>query len=521
MLRGFLTVGGWTMLSRILGLVRDQLLAAFMGAGAVQDAYQVAFRLPNMFRRLFGEGAFNAAFVPLFSSVLTTDGEAAARQFARQVFGVLLVWLVGLCVLGEIFMPGILRVIAPGFVENGERYELAVTLSRITFPYLVLICGAALVSGVLNGLHKFGVAAAAYLAFNVVGIAAILGATPFLPSVAHAAAWGVTASGVVQLGLLLIAARKAGFDLTPLPPRITAGIRTLGRRMAPGLIGSGVTQINLTIDTIIATLLPAGSVSLMYFADRLNQLPLGVLGAAAGTTLLPLLTRHIAADDHDSAHAAQNRAIDYVLMLTLPAMAGLLALGTPIMQTLFAHGSFTLEDAARSAQSLRAYVLGLPAFVLLKVLAPAFFARGDTATPVKVGFLALLINLMLNLLLMRPLTYVGPPLASSITAILNATLLSMLLLRRDALRPDPGMMRRTGLMALASAVMGGGLCLVNLVLPFPADHVTLWLTLRLLVEMPIGGLCYLLMLHMTGVLDLASALDGLRRRLNRRRTATR
>ncbi len=517
MLRGFLTVGGWTMLSRILGLVRDQLLAAFMGAGPMQDAYLVAFRLPNMFRRLFGEGAFNAAFVPLFSAILTEEGESEARILARQVFGVLLAWLVILCVLGEIFMPAVLRIIAPGFTANGPQYDLGVTLSRITFPYLVLICAAALVSGVLNGLHRFSMAAAAYLAFNVIGIASVLFATPFFPTVAHAAAWGVTVSGVVQLGLLMIAARRAGFDLTPLPPRLTPRVRLLGRRMLPGLIGSGVTQINLTIDTIIATLLPAGSISLMYFADRLNQLPLGVLGAAAGTTLLPVLTRHLAAGEHDEAHAAQGRALDYVLMLTLPAMAGLIALGTPIMQVLFAHGSFTLLDGALSAQSLRAYALGLPAFVLTKVLSPAFFARGDTATPVKVGLFTLVLNLILNLLLMRPLAHIGPPLASSLAAIVNVAVLSMMLVRRDALRIDGDARGRIVLMAVASCAMALVLVLINAVLRMPSAHVTFWLGLRLAVEIPLAGVMYLLLLHMLGVLDLASALDGMRRRFRRRR----
>ena len=381
----------------------------------------------------------------------------------------------------------------------------------------MLICAAALVSGVLNGLHRFSMAAAAYLSFNVVGIAAVLFVTPFMPTVAHAAAWGVTASGFVQLGLLMIAARRAGFDLTPLPPRITPEIRRLGRRMLPGLIGSGVTQINLTIDTIIATLLPAGSVSLMYFADRLNQLPLGVLGAAAGTTLLPVLTKHLAEDDDDGAHASQNRAIDYVLMLTLPAMAGLLVLATPIMQFLFAHGSFSLHDAALSAQSLRAYAFGLPAFVLIKVLSPAFFARGDTSTPVKIGFFTLTINLMLNLLLMKPLAHVGPPLASSLAALLNVCILSSLLIRRDALRPNGQMFTRVAQMTVASVVMALVLAGVNTLFPMPSSHITLWLGIMLLVEVPVGGLLYLLALQIMGVLDLATVLDSFKRRLARRK----
>lgn len=238
---------------------------------------------------------------------------------------------------------------------------------------------------------------------------------------------GVTASGVAQLGLLFWACERAHFGLTPLWPALTPRIRLLLRRMVPGLIGSGVGQINLTIDTIIGTLLPAGSVSLMYFADRINQLPLGVLGAAAGTTLLPVLTRHLAAGETDAAHAAQNRSIEYVLLLTLPAVAGLLVLAGPIMIVLFGHGSFTEHDALLSAQSLRAYAIGLPAFVMVKVLSPAFFARGDTRTPVYIGIGVLLLNFALNLLFMKPLVHMGPPLASSLAAFINVAVLALLL----------------------------------------------------------------------------------------------
>ncbi|GCD75400.1 integral membrane protein MviN [Acetobacter pasteurianus NBRC 3299] len=515
MLKNFLTVGGWTMLSRVLGLVRDQLLAAFMGAGALQDAYQVAFRLPNMFRRLFGEGAFNAAFVPLFSSVLTREGKEEAQLFARRALGVMLVWLLFLCVLGEIFMPQVLKVIAPGFLQSGDRYALAVSLSHITFPYLVLICAAALLAGVLNGLHRFGVASAAYLAFNVVGIAAILLVSPFLPNVAYAAAWGVTASGVAQLGLLFWACERAHFGLTPLWPALTPRIRLLLRRMVPGLIGSGVGQINLTIDTIIGTLLPAGSVSLMYFADRINQLPLGVLGAAAGTTLLPVLTRHLAAGETDAAHAAQNRSIEYVLLLTLPAVAGLLVLAGPIMIVLFGHGSFTEHDALLSAQSLRAYAIGLPAFVMVKVLSPAFFARGDTRTPVYIGIGVLLLNFVLNLLFMKPLVHMGPPLASSLAACINVAVLAFLLRQKNALLLAPETLGGIGRVGLGAAVMAVLLVGMETLLPLPAHFLMrlIWLT----VMVGAGGIFYAGMLHVLGVMDLADVLASLRRRLNRKR----
>ncbi|MFT9400280.1 murein biosynthesis integral membrane protein MurJ [Acetobacter sp.] len=513
MFRSFLTVGGWTMLSRILGLVRDQLLAAFMGAGALQDAYLVAFRLPNMFRRLFGEGAFNAAFVPLFSSILAKEGESEARLFARRALGIMLVWLTGLCVLGEVFMPQILPVIAPGFLREGQQYALAVSLSRITFPYLVLICAAALVAGVLNGLHKFSMAAAAYLAFNVVGIIAILFVSPYMPNVAYAAAWGVTASGVVQLGLLLWSCHKAGFGLMPLVPKFTPRMHLLLKRMVPGLIGSGVGQINLTIDTIIATLLPSGSVSLMYFADRINQLPLGVLGAAAGTTLLPVLTRHLAAGEHEAARAAQNRSIDYVLLLTLPAVAGLLVLAGPIMIVLFGHGSFTEQDALLSARALCAYALGLPAFVMVKVLSPAFFARGDTRTPVYVGVGILVLNLVLNLLLMKPLVYVGPPLASSLAACLNVACLAFLLNRRNALELEAQTKRRLMLTCVASGLMGAGLWALTAVIAFPHGLLLrgLWLGVMVLA----GGMLYAVLLHLFGLTDFASVVARIRRKLRK------
>lgn len=513
MFRSFLTVGGWTMLSRVLGLVRDQLLAAFMGAGALQDAYQVAFRLPNMFRRLFGEGAFNAAFVPLFSSVLTQDGPNEARRFARRALGGMLIWLVFLCVLGEIFMPQVLHIIAPGFVQQGERYALAVSLSRITFPYLVLICAAALVAGVLNGLHKFSMAAAAYLAFNVVGILAIVFVAPFMPNVAYAAAWGVTASGVVQLGLLLWACHRAGFSLTPLPPRFTPRMRLLLRRMLPGLVGSGVGQINLTIDTIIATLLPSGSVSLMYFADRINQLPLGVLGAAAGTTLLPVLTRYLAAGEHEAAKAAQNRSIEYVLLLTVPAVAGLLVLAGPIMIVLFGHGAFSDHDALLSAQALRAYAVGLPAFVMVKVLSPAFFARGDTKTPVYIGIAILVFNFGLNLLLMKPLLYVGPPLASSIAAFLNVGCLAVVLRHRKALELEGRTKRNLLLTFLASCLMGSALWLLAQLVAFPQGFSlrALWVAGMVML----GGGVYACLLQAFGLADLATLLAGVRRKVGR------
>lgn len=519
MLKGFLTVSGWTMISRLLGLVRDQLLAALLGTGVAQDAYQIAFRLPNMFRRLFGEGALNAAFVPLFSSLLEREGRDTAQRFASETMSVLLSWLLLLTVLGEIFMPGVLRLIAPGFTHGDVRDSLAISLSRVTFPYLLMICGAALVSGVLNGMHHFGVAAAAYVSFNVVGIAAILILPPLTGDVAHAAAWGVSASGVIQFGILLYAARRAGMRLRLVVPWITPQIRTLLARMGVGLVGSGITQINFLVDTIIATLLPEGSVSLMYFADRVNQLPLGVLGAAAGTTLLPVLTRHLAAGDTTSAHTTQNRAISYALILTLPAAAGLLVVAAPVMMALFGHGQFTAHDAVLAAQSLRAYAVGLPAFVLVKVLSPGFFARGDTRTPVLVGMGTLVLNFVLNISFMHWLAHIGPPLASSLAAMVNAGVLAWLLIRRGALLPDPRLIRQLAGMAACAGLMAAGLVLLGYTAlggAMQAGAIMRVVDVGALITLGIG--LYLGALHLLGVADVGQAVGAVRRRLGRGRS---
>ncbi|AOX16366.1 murein biosynthesis integral membrane protein MurJ [Kozakia baliensis] len=513
MLKNFLTVGGWTMLSRVLGLIRDQLLAAYLGAGAAQDAYQVAFRLPNMFRRLFGEGAFNAAFVPLFTERLTRDGEAPARAFASEALSCLSAWLLAITIFGEVFMPWVISFIAPGFGHEGGRFELAVSLTRITFPYLILICAAALVAGVLNGLHRFSMAAGAYVSFNIVGIISVLLGAYLFHDTVHVTAWGITLSGFVQFGLLFWSVRRAGMPLKLVRPRLTPDMRAMLRRLGPGLIGSGVTQLNLTVDTMIATLLPAGSISWLYFADRVNQLPLGVLGAAAGTTLLPVLTRHAANREVREGHATMNRAIDYALLLTLPACFGLLALAPEIMSTLFGYGRFTTQDALFSAQSLRAYALGLPAFVLIKVLSPGFFAHGDTKTPVRIGFFTLALNLALNLSLYRPLAHVGPPLASALAAIVNMMLLGVILYRRDVFHPDKRLIDRLVRMTAASALMAAAVLMVARTV---TPGLILWHGLAraaaLGALMIVAGFIYLAALSILGVATPRTVLGKLRRR---------
>jgi putative peptidoglycan lipid II flippase len=474
MLKGIMTVGAWTMASRVMGLIRDLLIADVLGAGPISDAYFVANRLPNLFRRLFGEGAFNSAFVPVFSGLLVTEGEDVARGFTEEAAAALAFWLLILTVLGEIFMRPFLHLMAAGFTDDPAKFELTVVLARLAFPYLLLICLAALLSGVLNAMNRFVAAAAAPLLYNAFAIAAMYALVPFVPTAGHALAIGVSASGVAQLALLYWAVRRSGLKLHLPRPRMTPRMRLLLRRMAPGLVGAGVTQLSLAVDTVIGTYLPEKSVSFMYYADRINQLPLGVLGTAVSTALLPLLARQVSAGRQDLALGSLNRALEYAMLLTFPAAAALSIIADPILQVLFVHGAFTHADATMSAQSLAAYAAGLPAFVLIKVLGPGFFARGDMATPVKIGTGILVLNIALSLALMHPLKHVGPPLATTLAMTVNFLLLATLLLRRGYFVPDRLLWSRMARMCVATAAMSLGLwALRDRLVPVPGLHVSI------------------------------------------------
>ncbi len=469
-----MTVGAWTMASRVMGLIRDLLIADVLGAGPISDAYFVANRLPNLFRRLFGEGAFNSAFVPVFSGLLVTEGEDVARGFTEEAAAALAFWLLILTVLGEIFMRPFLHLMAAGFTDDPAKFELTVVLARLAFPYLLLICLAALLSGVLNAMNRFVAAAAAPLLYNAFAIAAMYALVPFVPTAGHALAIGVSASGVAQLALLYWAVRRSGLKLHLPRPRMTPRMRLLLRRMAPGLVGAGVTQLSLAVDTVIGTYLPEKSVSFMYYADRINQLPLGVLGTAVSTALLPLLARQVSAGRQDLALGSLNRALEYAMLLTFPAAAALSIIADPILQVLFVHGAFTHADATMSAQSLAAYAAGLPAFVLIKVLGPGFFARGDMATPVKIGTGILVLNIALSLALMHPLKHVGPPLATTLAMTVNFLLLATLLLRRGYFVPDRLLWSRMARMCVATAAMSLGLwALRDRLVPVPGLHVSI------------------------------------------------
>lgn len=500
MLKGVLTVGGWTMASRILGFARDMLIAARLGAGPMADAFFVALKLPNLFRRLFGEGAFNAAFVPAFAGTLATRGRAAAQALAERMAVLMALWLSGLTLLGMVLMPQLMVVLAPGFTADPPKFALAVELTRITFPYLVLICLTALVSGVLNGLDRFAAAAAAPIFFNLLSMAALLGLAPYVATPAHALAWGVTLSGAVQLGLVLWAAARAGMALNLLQlPRLSPEVQGVLRRMVPGIIGASATQVNLVLDIFIASLLPGGSVSYLYYADRVGQLPLGVIGAAVGTAMLPLLSRQVQSGAPLAAHRTMNRAVELALLLCLPAAVAQAAAAVPIIAVLFQRGAFGPAEAAATSAALAAYAIGLPAYVLVKIFAPGFFARGDTATPVKVGLAAVGLNLALNLALTPFLLHVGVALATALSALFNAAVLGWLLARRGRFIPDRRLRRRVPRLALAALAMGGALLGLQALL-FPAAAGWRFLALGGLVAG--GGAVYFALAQTLGALDL-------------------
>jgi putative peptidoglycan lipid II flippase len=457
LLKSIATVGGYTMISRVLGFLRDILIAAVLGAGPIADAFFVAFKLPNFFRRLFAEGAFNAAFVPLFSARLEGDGFEPARRFAAEVLAVMAAGLFVFVTALQIAMPWVMLAMAPGFIGEPAKFDLAVQLARITFPYLLFISLVSHLGGVLNSLGRFAAAAATPIILNLALIAALLLAAPFLPTPGHALAWGVAAGGIAQFLWLIEACRRAGMRFPLPPPKLTADVKRLLRLMLPGAVGAGVVQINLMVGVVIASLLPTGAVSFLYYADRVNQLPLGVVGVAVGTALLPLLSRQLRAGEDAAASGSMNRALEFSLLLTVPGAAALVVIAGPVTATLFERGAFGAAETAATAAALAAYATGLPAYVLVKVLAPGFFARHDTATPVKIAVVAVIVNVVLNLILMWPLAHVGIALATSIAAWLNAALLAIVLRRRGQLAFDARLLRAAPRQGLAAAGMAAAL----------------------------------------------------------------
>ena len=454
LLRALSTVGGFTMISRITGFVRDILIAALLGASTAADAFLVAFKLPNMFRRLFAEGAFSAGFVPLFTQLYERN-KLEAKTFADEAFTALALVLFGFCAVMMAAMPWFIFVIAPGFDEVEGKIVLAQELAQIAFPYLFFISLVALQAGVLNALNRFGAAAATPILLNLTLITALLGFTGRGVATEYVLATAVSVAGVIQFLWLSVHCKRAGVFPRFTRPKLSPAVKDLLTRMLPLTFGVGIYQVNLLVDTILASFVANGAVTWLYLADRVTQLPLGVVGVAVGTALLPLVSRQIEAGESDAARESQANALLFCLILTVPAAAGLMTLAEPVAATLYERGAFLASDRIAVAGAIAAYSVGLPAFVLIKALAPGFFARGDTATPVKVAAVSLVVNIILNIVLMQILGHVGIALATAIASWINAGLLAMLLHRRGHLGVDGAWVRRVSACVLAAVLMAG------------------------------------------------------------------
>jgi putative peptidoglycan lipid II flippase len=459
LLRSSFQVGSMTLLSRVLGLLRDIVIAKVFGASVNADAFFVAFKIPNFLRRLFAEGAFSQAFVPVLAEYKTQGSVAAVKELVNRVAGVLggtLLFVTGISMFAA---PLITTIFAPGFVSQPEKFYLTTVMTRITFPYLFLISMTGFCGAILNSFGRFAVPAFTPFFLNLSLIFAALVAAPWFDEPVFALAWGVLLAGVVQLLFQLPSLYR--LDLVPRPMWDTSdkGVRRILKLMVPALFGVSVSQINLLLDTVLASFFPTGSVSWLYYSDRLTELPLGIFGIAIATVILPNLSAHRAAARDDHFSGTLDWAMRWVLLIGVPAALALIVLAEPILITLFQYGKLTSHDVDMSALSLRALSLGLVAFMLIKVLAPGFYAHMDTATPVKIGIMAMVANMVMNLMLSLPLMYfynighMGLALATSLAAMLNAGMLLRGLLRAGFYQFQPGWPRYALRLLLASASM--------------------------------------------------------------------
>lgn len=512
LLRGIATIGANTMLSRVLGFIRDVMMAALMGAGGMADAFFVAFQFPNLFRRLFAEGAFNSAFVPLFAGTLQEHGPEAARVFAGRALAVLIAVLVPFTVLVQVAMPWLMLAFAPGFADEPQKFELAVQFTRICFPYLLMMALVSMLGAIVNSIDRFAVAAAAPILLNIIMILALLGPVHWTTTPGHALAWAVAIAGIAQfLWLAQDAARASMLPRLP-APRLTPDIKRLFALMLPGIFGASVFQLNQWLGTVLASLLPSGAISYLWYADRINQLPLSVVGVAVGVALLPLLSRQLRAGEIESARANQNRAIEFALLLTLPAAAALLVSAWPIIAVLFQRGAFGWEAVDRTAATLTAFATGLPAYVLIKALSPGFFARQDMATPVKIGVASMVVNIALAASLMIPLEHVGIAIATAASSWVNALALGAVLWRRGFLAPDRRLKQRVARILVATALMAGGLYALQLYLEPWFRGVPLGRAVALVVLIAVGLGIYGLACLVLGAARPSDLKAALRRR---------
>ncbi len=519
--RAFFTVSGLTILSRITGLVRDIMAANILGAGMAADAFFVALRLPNLFRRLFAEGAFSISFVPLFTTALK-EGKEEARTFAEQALAALLLVLIPFTTLMIVIMPYFMHVITPGYSDDPEKFSFAITLSRITFPYLLLISLAALMGSIMNALGRFGPYAAAPVAFNLTQLIALFFWNDNQIQAATAQAWAVTISGAVQLIWLIYAARKIDWKIRLVRPVLSPKIKRLLVLIGPGAMGAGIMQINIFIDMILASKLPEGAISYLSYSERLYQLPIGVIGIAISTALLPILSHALRTQPMEKAHEEQNRAIEFGLYLALPAAIALIFIPREILSVLFERGKFTPEVSYYTALAASAFALAIPAYTVNKVLTVAYYAREDTRTPFLISVRTVILNSVLAVSVIylmlgtkyESIAHAGLALCTSMTSWLNAYFLSQRLKHDGHWVADQHFWPRIGAIFMSGFALGFVLWILSFLLE-PAFSQTLWIRIAALgITVVIGMMSYFSIAHITGAQRLDEAWKMMKRRRN-------
>ncbi|MBB72144.1 MAG: murein biosynthesis integral membrane protein MurJ [Legionellales bacterium] len=492
-------VSSMTMTSRILGFVRDMVVAHIFGAGIATDAFFVAFKIPNFMRRLFAEGAFSQAFVPVLSGYREQQTHAEARDFLRHIAGTLGLALLLVTILAEIITPGLIALFAPGFLKDPTRFAMATDMLRVTFPYLLFISLTAFAGATLNSYGNFGIPAFTPVLLNLAMIVAALYGAPHMANPIEALAWGVCVAGIIQFLFQLPFLWRLNLLVWPKVNWSDPGVRRVLTLMVPALFGVSVAQVSLLIDTVFASFLPAGSVSWLYFSDRLSSFPLGVFGVAIATVILPSLSRKHANKSPDAYASTLDWAIRCVLLIGLPSALGLLILSGPLLVSLFQYGEFTRHDVLMAQRSLMAFAVGVPGFMFIKVLASGFYAQQNVKTPVKFAVVAMLTNMVLNLALVFPLAHAGLALATAISSSLNALLLFYGLKKRGIYTPQSGWLKYAGRLALANAAMAVALW-------WGSDNVDQWLAwdwhtraLHLSMLVFCGVFIYFFCLHLTGL----------------------
>lgn len=490
LLRSLAAVSSMTMISRVLGFVRDAIIARAFGAGIATDAFFVAFKLPNLLRRIFAEGAFSQAFVPILAEYKTQQGEEATKVFVSYVSGLLTLILALVTLLGIIAAPWIIWITAPGFRDDPDKFVLTTELLRITFPYILLISLASLAGAILNTWNRFSVPAFAPTLLNVSMIGFALFAAPYFNPPIIAMAWAVVAGGILQLFYQLPHLKKIGMLVLPRINLRDSGVWRVLRQMGPAILGVSVSQISLIINTIFASFLQAGSVSWMYYADRLMELPSGVLGVALGTILLPSLAKSFSSGDIKEYSSLMDWGLRLCFLLALPCSVALGVLSEPLIKSLFQYGEFTSNDSLMTQRALIAYSVGLMGLILVKVLAPGFYSRQDIKTPVKIALFTLFVTQMMNVAFIGPLQHAGLALSIGIAACLNAGLLYWQLHKRNYFQPNAGWGIFLLKLVIALAVMTIALLGMIWVLPDWDSGSMFFRILRLLAVVVVGVVAY-------------------------------